>query len=146
LTTIKLNGKKMDMHHILGMIIAIVAIIGGFAIAIYLLQKAFQQEFMQKTMDLENIGKERLLLIEKGMDPSLANKKRRPGGDPLLWGLLLAGLGFGVFLGYMLARANNMGGGGIVIHALGLFFGGIGLIIYYIIQRIQQKNDAKKAK
>ena len=132
----------MDAHHIIGIAIAIVAIIGGLGIALYVLQKAFQQEFMEKTMNLENISKERLLLIEKGMDPSMADKKKREGSSPLLWGLLLAGVGFGGFAGYMVAH-NFFLSGSILIHSGGLFFGGVGLVLYYIIQR---RSDAKKAK
>ncbi len=130
------------MHQIVGSIIAIFAIIGGLAVGVYVLHNAFNMELKEKLMNLENISKERLLLIEKGMDPSLADKKRRSGGGPLLWGLLLTGVGFGGFTGYIVAH-NFYLNGGILMHAGGLIFGGLGLIIYYIIQR---RSDAKKAK
>ena len=88
---------------------------------------------------LDNLSKERLLLIEKGMDPSLAEKKKRSGADPLLWGLLLMGIGFGGFLGYFIAHAYYLNGG-IIIHAMGFFFGGMGLVIYYLIQKRSDKR------
>ena len=120
------------MHHEIGsLIIILVAIVGGMVLAaFFVLPHAYKERLSM----LDNLSKERLLLIEKGMDPSLAEKKKRSGNDPLMWGLLLMGIGFGGFIGYFIAHANYLNGG-IIIHATGFFFGGMALIIYYLIQR-----------
>ena len=49
-------------------------------------------------------NQEKLALIEKGMDPSLADSKPKPQSNNFKNGLLLIGVAFGVLLGYILNR------------------------------------------
>jgi len=128
--------QSIFMHHEYGLIIALVSIIGGMLLAAFFV---LPQHYKERLMMLDNQSKERLAMIEKGMEPSLAEKKKKPGSDALLWGLLLAGVGFGGFLGYFIAHAYSLSNG-VLMHASGFFFGGLGLIIYYLVQRKGDKR------
>ena len=125
------------MHHEIGLLIVVlVSIIGGMLLAAFFV---LPQSYRERLATLDNLSKERMLLIEKGMDPSLAEKKKRSGNDPLMWGLLLAGLGLGGFIGYFIAHSYYLNGG-IIIHATGFFFGGMALVVYHVIQRRGDKT------
>lgn len=129
----------MDTEKLIGLIIAVVAVIGGLGIGALVLYLAIPAGNKEKLAQMEARNKERLLLIEKGMDPAILNKTRSHG--PLLWGLLLTGVGFGLIIGYLVSRATSFDQH-ILMHSLGLLFGGVGLIIYYIYRR---KSDAGPA-
>jgi len=124
------------MHHEYGLIITLVSLVGGMLLAAFFV---LPQTYKARLTMLDNLSKERMAMIEKGMDPSLAESKKRESNNPLLWGLLLAGVGFGGFIGYFIAHAYNLSQG-IIIHAAGFFFGGLGLIIYSLIQRKGEKR------
>ncbi len=126
------------MHdHIIG-IIVIVAIV---AITIFAIYNTISSDKEEKLSLIDARNRERMALIDKGMDPSLADNKKftKPPYNALMWGLLLSGFSLGLFIGYLLVQqfGGNMN---LVVHAMGMFCGGIGLLIYYAIRR---KNDAK---
>ena len=88
----------MDHQHLMGLMIAIVANIGGLAVGAYTDYVSVIGSAKERVDAIEAANKERLALIEKGTDSNLLKTKKRPGSDPLLWGLLLAGIGWGVFV------------------------------------------------
>ena len=91
---------------------------------------------------LEAKTKERLALIEKGMDPELSNiVKQKDYSAALLWGLLLSGLGLGALIGLKL---NYLTGDEhhIMVQVMMLLFGGIGLILFYYIKRKFELNKS----
>jgi hypothetical protein len=128
----------------IGLIIAIIAIIGGLAVGVFTIYSSIIADKEQKLALIEARNRERLALIDKGMDPSQADKKPYIPASygALLWGLLLVGVASGAFIGLSIAP-NYGGAGGIVIHAMGMFFGGIGLLIYYIIRRRMESKSAR---
>ena len=88
-------------------------------------------------------NRERMAMIERGMDPR-SSKKPINRNYVLTWGLLLIGAGLGLFIAYMLdhtafATMNNDGNPA-VYFALIAVFGGSGLFVSYLIE----KKEAKK--
>jgi hypothetical protein len=83
--------------------------------------------------------KERMSLIEKGIDITAGERKNGPFQDVLMWGMLSVGIGTGLLIAYIfLAKAvvkDDM-----IIGTLSLLFGGIALIVYYLIRK---KGDRK---
>lgn len=110
-------------------LISMVLILGVLPITViillYLLQKAKH--------------KERLELIEKGVDISSLPKKDSPFNNILMWGMLSVGVGFGLLPGYLLIEYGIFKDDAIM-GILAILFGGIGLIGYYFINR----KDGKK--
>jgi hypothetical protein len=92
--------------------------------------------------------RERMAMIERGMDP----RRYKPQSAPfqnLKWGLLLIGAGFGLFLAYILdntafSRMGQMNDGGntAIYFSLIALFGGVGLLVSYLIEKREtEKND-----
>jgi hypothetical protein len=133
----------MGAHDIMGLLIAIIAVTGGLGIGVYAIYMGMIGSKEEKIAQIEARNKERLALIEKGLDPSLSDKKTGAGSShsALLWGLLLSGVGLGAFIGYVIAH-NNDWSLNIIVHATAFLFGGIGLIIYYVLR---QRVGSKKA-
>jgi hypothetical protein len=112
------------------MIIGAIAVGGGLAIAAISIVVSVPWAMKEKLAKLEARNRERMALIEKGIDPDqLLKEKRGMGQDPLFWGLLLAGLGLGVLLGYILSMVTQWDSM-ILPNAMGALLGGVGLIIY----------------
>lgn len=132
----------MDSGNIIGLIIAAIAVTGGMVIAMIALKIALPQHYQEKMASMENQSKERLALIEKGIDPAiLYRKEKKVSDDPLFWGLLLIGIGFGGFYGHLIYRSFGASESGLV-NATATGFGGLGLILYHIIRKL---SDRKKA-
>ncbi len=85
--------------------------------------------------------KERLALIEKGLDPSVYMHEETSSNNALMWGLLILGIGLGSFLGYILSVYSSMGQE-YMMPSLSLVFGGLGLISYFVYRK---KTAAKTA-
>lgn len=91
--------------------------------------------------------RERMAMIERGMDP----RRYKPQSAPfqnLKWGLLLVGAGFGLFLAYILDNTafNRMGqmndGGNTAIYfSLIAVFGGLGLLVSYLIEKKETEKN-----
>ncbi len=92
-------------------------------------------------------NRERMAMIERGMDPRL-NKPKKSGYNTytLTWGLLLIGAGMGLFLAYVLDHtlfaSFNMNGldhssekNPAIYFALIGIFGGAGLFLSYKIEK-----------
>ena len=85
-------------------------------------------------------NRERMSLIEKGADPKLFESiKSSSKGGMLKWGLLLIGLGLGIFTASMLVSFGLEEGA--AYPAMICLFGGIGLMISY---KMEQKSESRK--
>ena len=85
--------------------------------------------------------KERMALIEKGIDASIFIKEETTFHKVLMWGMLIAGIGFGLLLGYILSVYTPMKQE-IIMPIMALLFGGLGLIGYYVYRK---KTETKSA-
>jgi len=82
--------------------------------------------------------KERRQLIEKGLDIFAMQKKDNPFNNPLLWGLLSLGGGFGLLFGFLLIQ-NKVYTDDAIMGILALIFGGIALIVFHFINKKKEK-------
>ncbi len=78
--------------------------------------------------------KERMALIEKGMDPAIYMKEETPYHNALMWGTLILGIGLGAFLGYILFDYASMKAE-YVVPTLSFIFAGLGLVGYYVYRK-----------
>jgi hypothetical protein len=88
-------------------------------------------------------NRERMAMIQSGMDPGLQRAQPQPY-VVLKWGLLLMGAGLGLFLAYLLDHTvfNTVNGhhgndddiAAIYFSLIGIF-GGLGLFISYLIEK-----------
>jgi ABC-type Mn2+/Zn2+ transport system permease subunit len=85
--------------------------------------------------------KERMALIEKGIDASIFIKEETTFHKVLMWGMLIGGIGFGLLLGYILSVYTPMKQE-IIMPIMALLFGGLGLIGYYVYRK---KTETKSA-
>lgn len=83
-------------------------------------------------------NKERLALIEKGIDATIFETKPKKF-QILKWALLFIGVGIGIFLGAMLERAGFPSEP--AYFSLIFFFGGIGLLIAHIAEKKYVKKE-----
>lgn len=83
--------------------------------------------------------KERMQLLEKGVDIISLQKKDSPFNNTLIWGMLATGGGLGLLLGFLLIEYDIFKDDAIM-GILAMLFGGIGLTIYYFIN----KRDGKR--
>ena len=86
--------------------------------------------------------KERIALIEKGIDASIFIKEETTFNQVLMWGMLMGGIGLGLFSGYLLSVYSPMREE-IIMPILALLFGGLGLIGYFIYRK---KTETKSAR
>lgn len=85
-----------------------------------------------------NRNRERMLMIEKGVDPStFIQKPKNSASVALKYGLFIAGLAIGILLGAILERTTTLDEGAAYFSMIFLF-GGIGLLLYYVIEK---RND-----
>lgn len=98
------------------------------------------------------VKRERMAMIERGMDPRRYNKPQSAPFQNLKWGLLLIGAGTGLFLAYLLGHTvfSKIGdmedGGNVALYfALIALFGGAGLFLSYRIEKKEaDKEDNNK--
>lgn len=82
--------------------------------------------------------KERLLLIEKGMNsPEL--KSDLPTFSALKFGLFLIGLGIGVLVGNILVTTTNLEAE-VAYFSMIFLFGGIALVLHHFVDKKQNQN------
>jgi hypothetical protein len=88
-------------------------------------------------------NREKMAMIERGMDPRINTDKPISRNYILTWGLLLIGSGLGLFIAYILDSTlyfSKDNDNPAIYFALVAVFGGTGLFISYLIE----KKDAKK--
>jgi len=113
-----------DILGVLMVIIAVILIFGGPPTLI-----GFIYYFSRKAKH-----KERIALIEKGIDASIYLKEEPIFHKVLLWGMLIGGIGLGLLLGYILSIYTPMKQE-IIMPISALLFGGLGLIGYYVYRK-----------
>jgi hypothetical protein len=86
-------------------------------------------------------NKERLALIEKGADASLFATGKNDAGRSFTWGkftlkvgMLFMGIAVGIIVGAILSNAGVLSEG-TNYPAMIFFFGGLSLVLFYIIDR-----------
>lgn len=80
-------------------------------------------------------NRERMAMIEKGVNPQDFMNKSKPSVYGLLkWALLLVGLGFGLFIGSLLETYTDIPEEPAYFAAT-LFFGGLGLLAAFMISK-----------
>jgi hypothetical protein len=85
--------------------------------------------------------RERMAMIERGMDPR-SYKPRSAPHQTLKWGLLLVGAGMGLCLAYILDRSIFHDGDNPAMYfGLIAVFGGLGLFISFLIERKDTTNN-----
>ena len=89
--------------------------------------------------------RERLSMIERGMDPRRYKQRSAPYQN-LKWGLLLIGAGVGLFLAYLLDRtvfSRTEDDNAAIYFALIAIFGGLGLFTSFRIEKkeVHDKPD-----
>lgn len=84
---------------------------------------------------------ERLKMIEHGMDPTANRPKRAAGG--LKFALVAIGVGIGLLVGSVLDTAGIVDEE-VAYFSMGFLFGGIGLLIGYMILNKQGKEEEER--
>ncbi|HVN47505.1 MAG TPA: DUF6249 domain-containing protein [Bacteroidota bacterium] len=123
------------MENVLGILtgmLAVLLIFGGGPTLVFLIYY-----FSRKAKN-----KERMALIEKGIDASIFLKEDSTFNQVLMWGMLLGGVGLGLFFGYALSLYTPMREE-VIMPILALLFGGFGLIGYFVYRKKTEKNAAK---
>ena len=98
--------------------------------------------FILGLVHLRNRNKERMAILEKGVDPALFKDQfRSPKDVSLKIGILLIGIALGILTGSLMAHSmNNLPEEVSYFFAIFLF-GGISLILSYWVDRKMQKKD-----
>jgi hypothetical protein len=78
-------------------------------------------------------NRERLSMIEKGINP-LDYKPKSNNGGLLKWALLVVGVGIGFFVGSIFEAYTTIDEVPVYFGSV-MFFGGLGLLIAYLINR-----------
>ena len=95
-------------------------------------------------MGVTTRNRERMALIERGADPTLfETRKKADSGGVMKVGLFFFGIGVGIVVAYLLTSGGGMEEGA-AYPAMIFIFGGLALIVSYLWQRKQEKEDQLK--
>jgi len=90
-------------------------------------------------------NRERLLLIEKGIDPSFRNQKgRRANFSVFRYGLLFTSIGAGILIGHLISVVTPFKGMSLFISMILLFGGGSLILSYFLEQKYLESIDSKE--
>ena len=89
-------------------------------------------------------NRERMAMIERGMDPRSSVSKPFNHSYTLTTGFLLAGAGLGLFLAEYIANQHPGDNSTATYISLSALFGGIGLLIAYFVERKSEKKEINK--
>lgn len=92
-------------------------------------------------------NREKMAMIERGMDPRIDKGKSINRNYVLTWGLLLIGSGIGLFLAYVLDHTvfiTQNDDNQAIYFALIAIFGGAGLFLAYLIEKKDADKDQLK--
>src|ERR1700759_1185164 len=106
----------MDVE-VLAVSLPIIITLGAFVMIVYL----------RKFLNVE-----RMMIIERGLDPKMFRNDKNSPSPVLRWALLLIGSGFGLVIGAMLDdifRWEIIG-----YFSMLMIFGGLGLVLAYVIE------------
>ena len=78
--------------------------------------------------------RERMTMLEKGVDPSLFASKLNTKSNTLKYGMLCVGIALGILIGNILHK-NDILDKGTAYFAMTFLFGGLSLILNFIIDR-----------
>lgn len=84
--------------------------------------------------------KERMALLEKGVDASVWLAPRRQGSIALKYGLLFIGVAIGIFLGSLLTELTTLNEES-AYFSMVFLFGGIGLVISHFVEKKEIKEE-----
>lgn len=89
--------------------------------------------------------RERMAMIERGMDPRVYKSSAAPYQN-LKWGLLLIGAGTGLFLAFLLDSTvfKTQHDNEAIYFALIAIFGGLGLFVSYLIEKKEVLNKREE--
>jgi hypothetical protein len=133
----------MQQDQAVGLIIAGISVVGGLAIGAIAILVSVPWSFKEKLAKLEASSKERMALIEKGVDPALIMKPKNViANDPLFWGLLCVGLGGGSALGILI---SDLTGHRPETYSspMAVLLTGVALVFYFVYRK--RSNDRKAA-
>jgi hypothetical protein len=90
-------------------------------------------------------NKERMLMLEKGVDPKLFAVEPKPvrvsGYLTFKWGLFLIGLAIGLFVAALLDQFSELPETAMYFSMI-LFFGGLALVIAYLLRgKVEKKAE-----
>jgi hypothetical protein len=88
--------------------------------------------------------KERLAMIEKGVDFQSLEPQTRKVPSSLKWGMLFVGVGLGILIGRILTLYTCLGEPE-AFFSMVFMFGGASLILYHLIARKLESEEAPKA-
>jgi hypothetical protein len=90
-------------------------------------------------------NKENMAMIERGMDPRQQQKPRSRPLQTLKWGLILSGIGLGLFIAYYLDNFVLSGNENEAIYfGLIALFGGLGLVISYVFEKRHEEKEMRQ--
>lgn len=84
--------------------------------------------------------KERLMLIQAGLDPETYEKNTKPSLTSVKLGMLLVAVGLGILLANIITKFNVMDSDA-AYFSLVFLFGGISLLVSYFLERKQLKEN-----
>jgi len=91
--------------------------------------------------------KERMAMMEKGIDASMFTSPQRRGAQSLKYGILLIGIALGILLGKLLASTEAFRFEEEAAYFSMIFlFGGLGLVIYHFLVKKLPENDDNESK
>lgn len=101
--------------------------------------------FAYATFDLFVKRKERMAMIEKGVDTPMSPFKPRSGVFALKLGMLFIGVAVGLLLGSILVETTSLDDES-AYFSMVFLFGGIGLVISHFLEKkeIREMNETEK--
>jgi hypothetical protein len=89
--------------------------------------------------------KERMAMMDKGIDPSTFITPRKAGSSSLKYGILLISVALGIFMGKWLVTTGMFQFEEEAAYFSMIFlFGGLGLVIYHFLDRKMQAEENDK--
>ena len=86
--------------------------------------------------------KERMAMMERGVDPATFTVPHKPGSAALKYGILLISIALGIFMGKWLAGTELFQFEEEAAYFSMIFlFGGLGLVIYHFMSRKMQRDE-----
>lgn len=109
---------------VIAVLIPIIVSLGAFVMIVFL--RRYEKE-------------ERLKMVEHGMDPHSGTQRKRGGG--LKFALVAIGVGIGLLIGSVL-DSSGLVYEEVAYFSMAFIFGGIGLLVGYLIEEKKIKEDS----